>query len=129
MVAPNSIILDTRPQVLKLRRLAKNVELIEGRHFIPDILEDVMHCLRNARTAKHELEAFVSEIKSGQYEYGYTLLDGKLAEAVDELGKHIFSQLQFHSIYWIDGILPYHYYTVADPHFHDVYLRQTHELT
>lgn len=129
MPAPNSIILNTRDQVKKLRLLSKDIEIIEGRYFVVDILEDVMHCLRNCYTAKQDLQSFINEIKSGHYEYGYTLLGKELADCVEELGFALFEQLKTLGVYFPGGQLPYHYCTVADPNFHDVLLTQTHELT
>jgi hypothetical protein len=129
MAVPNSIILDTHVLVKQLRSISQNIQILEGRHFIVDILEDIMFCLRSAVTAKSYLAEFVNEIRSGRYEYGYTLLNTELANVVEELGLHLFEQLKHYGIYLPDGTVSYHYCTVTDPHFHDVLMIKTHELS
>ena len=124
----NSIILDTSRYVSHLRRLGGEVELMEGKHFVTDMLEDLFSCFTNAKTVHSKLSALVAEISSGKYEYGYTLLDDRIAKALWDIGIESFNQLRRLQAFMPDGLLPYYYFAIADRHFNDVLLLRLYDL-
>lgn len=126
---PSAIILNTHGKVKELREKSKEILVIEGRHFVCDILEDLLDCLTHLKTAGVDLAGFVTEIRSGKYEYGYSLVKTEIASIVFDLGMDLFRQLRFWHLYLPDGKLPYYYLPIRDPYFNDVVLLRIHELT
>ena len=129
MVAPNSIILDTRTMLHNVRYLAHNVNEIQGRIFINDLIEDLVTAISSAPHAEHRLHELATEIESGEYQYGYTILNPELAAPLYYLGISMFEQLRHLQLYLPDGSLRYHHYRIEDPTFNDIVLTRTHELT
>lgn len=129
MVAPNSIILDTRTMLHNLRYLAHNVNEIQGRVFINDLIEDLVTAISFAPQAEHRLNALAQEIADGEYEYGYTILNPELAAPMYYLGISMYEQLRHWKIYMPDGSLRYQHYRIDDPAFNDIVLTRIHELT
>ncbi len=128
-MAPNSIILDTRALMTKVRFHAHNVNEIQGRVFVNDLIEDVVDCISNNYEAIFRLTELAKEIYNGEYQYGYTILNPDLAPALYNLGASMHEQLRHFGIYLPDGSLRYHHYRIEDPHFNDIVLARTYELT
>jgi hypothetical protein len=123
-----SLILNTSHLVSKLRRLGGEIELMEGKHFVTDILEDLFSCFTNAKLVHRKLSEFITEISQGKYEYGFCLLDQRFAQVIWELGIEVFQQLKHAHAFLPDGTLPFYYFPISDKHFNDILLLRLYDL-
>lgn len=128
MKIPESVVLDTRDTVKKLRALVKSNEPTVDRFFVLQVLEDIVDCVRNPKTFTRELRQLMDDVDNGKYKKIHPVQDGVLSAAIHEVAVTIFDQLKTSGFYLPGVVLPYYFYPVNDPHFHDVLLLRIHEL-
>lgn len=125
----NSVIIDTKEPVKKLRQYIRGLTPIAGRDFVSDIMQDLVYEMRESKYATDRVGNLIAEISGGKYQYGYTLLDTRLTAPVMHLAMHIADRFREYGIYLPDGTLPYVCVPVHNVNFHDLLLTRIYELS
>jgi hypothetical protein len=118
---PRAIILDTDQSVQALRALPANCAPEMWRHFVSNILEEVIDCHRDFRTANERFGSLLVAIDNGRY-HNYINQKHLLTDAIGAVTINVVQQLRLQRIYDPDGVLRYYYYPVNDPNFNDILL-------